>query len=247
MKILHLDDDLVAIDKPCGLLVHPSALDAHETVTALDLLQAQLGQPLWPLHRLDKATSGVLLFARHREAASHWGQLFETGQVRKRYLALVRGWPQANGTIDYALAKDPELPSAGQPRLEAVTRYARLATFDWPFQVDDRHPTSRYALVAVEPLTGRRHQIRRHFKHIGHPLVGDTTHGKGAHNRAVAQWLGVRRLWLHAWQVAAPLSLGTLQVEAAPDSSWQPLLPSRAGRGVQPAAVDPGPGAAPGQ
>lgn len=225
MNLLHLDDDIAAIDKPCGLLVHPSALDAHETVTALDLLQAQLGQPLWPLHRLDKATSGVLLFARHREAASQWGQLFETGQVRKRYLALVRGWPPERGTIDYALAKDPELPSAGQPRLEAVTHYERLATFDWPFQVDERHPTSRYALVAVEPLTGRRHQIRRHFKHIGHPLVGDTTHGKGAHNRAVAEWLGVRRLWLHAVRIETPGQQGPLVIEAPPSADWQALLP----------------------
>ncbi len=224
MKILHLDDDLVAIDKPPGLLVHPSALDAHETVTALGLLQAQLGQPLWPLHRLDKATSGVLLFARHRDAASHWGRLFESGQVRKRYLALVRGWPEPQGTVDYALARDPELPSAGQARLEAVTHYERLATFDWPFQVDARHPTSRYALVAVEPLTGRRHQIRRHFKHIGHPLVGDTTHGKGAHNRAVAQWLGISRLWLHACRVEVPAPHGVVIIEAPPDLAWQCLL-----------------------
>lgn len=224
MKILHLDPDLVAVDKPPGLLVHPSALDAHETVTALGLLQAQLGQPLWPLHRLDKATSGVLLFARHREAASHWGRMFEAGQIRKRYLALVRGWPDAQGAIDYPLARDPELPSAGQARLEAVTHYERLATFDWPFRVDDRHPTSRYALVSVEPLTGRRHQIRRHFKHIGHPLVGDTTHGKGAHNRAVAQWLGISRLWLHAWRVQAPVAQDHLEIEAGPGRDWQPLL-----------------------
>lgn len=224
MKILHLDTDLVAVDKPPGLLVHPSALDAHETVTALDLLQTQLGQPLWPLHRLDKATSGVLLFARHRDAASHWGRMFESGQIRKRYLALVRGWPAAQGTIDYPLARDPELPSAGQPRLEAITNYERLATFDWPFQVDDRHPSSRYALVAVEPLSGRRHQIRRHFKHIGHPLVGDTTHGKGAHNRAVAQWLGERRLWLHALRLEVPSAQGILTIAAGPDPSWLNLL-----------------------
>lgn len=225
MNILHLDDDLVAIDKPPGLLVHPSALDAHETVNALDLLQAQLGQALWPLHRLDKATSGVLLFARHREAASHWGQLFEAGRIHKEYLALVRGWPEPRGTIDYPLARDPELPSAGQARLEAVTDYQRLATFDWPFQADDRHPTSRYALVSMQPHNGRRHQIRRHFKHIGHPLVGDTTHGKGAHNRAVAQWLGVRRLWLHAWRVELPMAQGLLKIEAAPDGNWRLLCP----------------------
>lgn len=222
LVVLHHDADLVAVDKPAGLLVHPTGLDAHATHTALDLLEQQLGQRLFPLHRLDKATSGVLLFARHAAAARHWGAAFEGGTVAKRYLALVRGWPAASGEVDHALARDPELPSAGQPRLPAVTRYHRLACFDWPFRVDGRHPSSRYALVDVTPLSGRRHQIRRHFKHIAHPLVGDTTHGKGAHNRAVAAWLGVSRLWLHAAAVALP---GGPRIEAACGPEWQALLP----------------------
>lgn len=222
LTLLYRDDDLVAIDKPPGLLVHPSGLDAHETVTAWQLLREQLGQPVWPLHRLDKATSGVLLFALDATAASRWGQAFEAGTVRKRYLALVRGWPAEQGEIDHALARDPELPSAGQPRLPAVTRYERLACFEWPFSVHPQHATSRYALVGVTPLTGRRHQIRRHFKHIAHPLIGDTTHGKGAHNRAVAQWLGTQRLWLHAQRVDLP---GGPSVNAAPGPEWAALLP----------------------
>ena len=218
LSILHADADLVAIDKPAGLLVHPSALDAHEERSALHLLQDLLGERLHPLHRLDKATSGVLLFARTQQAARHWGQAFEAGAIGKRYVALVRGWPQEEGEIDYALARDPELPSAGQPRVPAVTRYRRLACFDWPFSADGRHPSSRYALVEVVPLTGRRHQIRRHFKHIAHPLVGDTTHGKGAHNRAVAHWLGVQRLWLHATTLELP---GGLRIEAACGPEWR--------------------------
>ena len=222
LRILHTDTDLVAIDKPAGLLVHPSLLDAHEERTALQLLQDQLGERLFPLHRLDKATSGVLLFARHAQAAREWGKAFESGAVSKQYLALVRGWPAESGEIDYALARDPELPSAGQPRVPAVTRYRRLQCFEWPFRVDNgAHPSSRYALVQVEPLTGRRHQIRRHFKHIAHPLVGDTTHGKGAHNRAVAAWLGVQRLWLHAASVELP---NGLRVEAPCGPEWARLL-----------------------
>jgi tRNA pseudouridine65 synthase len=204
LTLLHLDAELVAIDKPAGLLVHPSALDAHEERTALRTLEAQLGERLYPLHRLDKATSGVLLFARSREAASRWHSPFEAGTVAKSYLALVRGWPPAAGEIDYPLARDPELPSAGQERVAAITRYERRACLEWPFAVDGRNPTSRYALVEVTPLTGRRHQIRRHFKHIAHPLVGDSTHGKGAHNRAVAEWLGMQRLWLHAAVLQLP-------------------------------------------
>ena len=220
LRVLHIDDELVAIDKPAGLLVHPSALDAHEERTALQLLRDQLGGWVWPLHRLDKATSGVLLFARDAQAARRWGMAFEAGEVAKRYLALVRGWPAERGEIDYPLARDPELPSAGQARLPAVTRYERLACFEWPFAVDGRHPSSRYALVAVEPLTGRRHQIRRHFKHIAHPLVGDTTHGKGAHNRAVAKHLGIDRLWLHAQWLELP---GGLRIEAQCGPEWRLL------------------------
>ncbi len=227
LLVLHLDADLVAIDKPAGLLVHPTGLDAHEAFTALELLEQQLGERLFPLHRLDKATSGVLLFARHVEAARQWGRAFESGAVAKRYLALVRGWPGETGEIDYPLAKDPELPSAGQPRLDSRTRYERLACFDWPFSVDPRHPSTRYALVEVQPLTGRRHQIRRHFKHIAHPLVGDTTHGKGAHNRAVAQWLQVQRLWLHARRIELPPLAGPgahRVIEAPPGPEWARLL-----------------------
>ena len=221
LPILHLDDDLVAADKPAGLLVHPSALDAHADGSALETLQAQLGQRLWPLHRLDKGTSGVLLFARHADAARHWGIAFQESRIGKRYIALVRGWPADAGRIDHPLARDPEQPSAGQPMLAAVTDYRCLARFEWPFQVDARHPTSRYALVEATPLTGRQHQIRRHFKHIAHPLVGDSTHGKGAHNRAVAAWLGHARLWLHACEVTLPLDGGShLRIQAPCGPEW---------------------------
>jgi tRNA pseudouridine65 synthase len=219
--VLHIDPDLVAVDKPAGLLVHPSSLDAHEQRSALKLLRDALGEWLWPLHRLDKGTSGVLVFARNAQAASAWSRAFDEGLVRKRYLALVRGWPDARGEIAQPLARDPELPSAGQPRVSALTQYERLACFEWPFSVEGRHASSRYALVAVEPLTGRRHQIRRHFKHIAHPLVGDTTHGKGAHNRAVAQWLGSSRLWLHCEWMELP---GRARIAAAAGAEWAPLL-----------------------
>jgi tRNA pseudouridine65 synthase len=223
LRVLYLDDEIVAVDKPAGLLVHPSGLDAHEDRTALKLLRDQLGQWLWPLHRLDKGTSGVLLFGRSAEAARHASSAFADGSVSKRYLALVRGWPPATGEIDQPLARDPELPSAGQPRLQAFTRYERLACFEWPFAVDGRHPASRYALVAAQPVTGRRHQIRRHFKHIAHPLVGDATHGKGPHNRAVAAFLGVQRLWLHCEWMELP---GVPRIVAAPGAEWAPLLAS---------------------
>jgi tRNA pseudouridine65 synthase len=225
LRLLHLDEDIVAVDKPPGLLVHPSALDAHESLTALSLLRAQLGTPLWTVHRLDKGTSGVLVFARNVTMARLLGAAFEAGAVRKHYRALVRGWPPDSGEIDHPLARDPERPSTGQPRVAAVTRFQRLQCIEWPFS-DGRHPTSRYAVLDLEPLNGRRHQIRRHLKHVAHPIVGDSTHGKGAHNRAVAGWLGMDRLWLHALRLHLP-ALGArppTTIEAPVDAAWHRAL-----------------------
>ncbi len=231
LRLLHMDTDLVAIDKPAGLLVHRTSLDAHEALDALTLLQVQLGMPLWTLQRLDKATSGVLLFARSAEAARAINAVLETeaGHLRghKTYLALVRGWPPSEGVIDHPLARDPELPSTGQPQLPACTHYRRLHRHEWPFS-DGRHASSRFAVMEVLPLSGRRHQIRRHFKHIAHPLVGDSTHGKGPLNRAVAQWLGLQRLWLHAARLELPAFNGRAAqvIEVPPGPEWQPLLPA---------------------
>jgi tRNA pseudouridine65 synthase len=225
LRRLHEDERLLVVDKPAGLLVHRTELDAHEPDSALDRLRRETGERLWPAHRLDKGTSGVLVFARDAEAARLLGAAFETGAVAKRYLALVRGWPGDEGLIDHPLARDPERPSTGQETRPACTRYRVLARFDWPFSVDGRHPTSRYALIEAHPETGRRHQIRRHFKHIGHPLVGDSTHGKGAHNRVVAAWLGMARLWLHSAAITLPHPDDgrALTFEAAPGSEWDAL------------------------
>ena len=225
LRVLHADARLIVVDKPPGLLVHRSALDAHEDDSALDRMRAQTGTPLWTVHRLDKGTSGVLVFARDADAARALGAAFEAGAVGKCYLALVRGWPAAEGVVDHPLSRDPERASQGQPTRAARTRYRTLQTFEWPFAVDARHPTSRYALVEVHPLTGRRHQIRRHFKHLGHPLVGDSTHGKGVHNRAVAGWLGTARLWLHALRIVLPHPDDgkPLEIEAPTEPEWAPL------------------------
>lgn len=222
LHILYADEHLVAIDKPAGLLVHRSQLDAHEERFALQMLRDQLGQPVWPVHRLDKGTSGVLLFALEAASAAQLSGQFEQGLVRKRYRALVRGWPADVGTIEHPLARDPERPSAGQPMLQARTDWTCLQRLEWPVPTDVRFATTRCALVEARPLTGRRHQIRRHLKHIAHPIVGDATHGKGPLNRALASWLGLQRLWLHACQIELthPLSGQALRLTAAPGPEW---------------------------
>lgn len=229
LQLLYRDADLLVIVKPPGLLVHRTGLDAHETDTVVERLRVQLGNDMPPglglAHRLDKGTSGLLVLACHADAARALGAAFDAGLVAKRYVALVRGWPAEVTDLDHPLARDPELPSSGQIQLPARTLFRRLARVEWPFAVDARHPTSRYALVEANPLSGRRHQIRRHLKQLAHPIVGDSTHGKGAHNRAVADWLGVNRLWLHACvlELPHPADGRPMRFEAPPGPEWDEL------------------------
>ncbi|WP_418317219.1 pseudouridine synthase [Piscinibacter sakaiensis] len=205
IRLLYQDNRLIAVDKPPGLLVHRTALDAHETDDLMTRLRAELpDEPLWPVHRLDKGTSGLLLLARDADAARQLGLAFAAAACSKRYLALVRGWPAEQGSIDRPLARDPELPSSGQPQLPSRTDWLRLQCLEWPLQTHPGHATTRLAMLAVMPHTGRRHQIRRHLKALAHPLIGDSTHGKGPLNRAVAEFVGHMRLWLHAQQLTLP-------------------------------------------
>jgi tRNA pseudouridine65 synthase len=227
---LHRDPFVVAVNKPPGLLVHRTALDAHEEHFALQSVRNAIGRRVWPAHRLDKGASGALLCALTREAASALGKAFEAGAVDKRYLALVRGWPPAEGVIDYPLARrlddaEPRLATSGAREAQpATTQFTRLATIELAIAVD-RFPTSRYALVLLAPRSGRRHQIRRHLKHIAHPVIGDTTYGKGRHNRFVAELVGTQRLWLHALSLgfAHPLTGEHLVIEAPLGEEWRPL------------------------
>ncbi len=228
LPILHQDAHLIAIDKPAGLLVHRSGLDAGETRFALQLLRDQIGQPVWPVHRLDKGTSGVLLFAlsaRAASAASAASAAFESGQgVVRTYHAVVRGWPADGGVIDHPLKRlaDDARPSARALVVQpAVTRFRTLARYALPLPYGAFAQT-RCALLALQPDTGRRHQLRRHCKHLGHPIIGDATHGKGPLNRALAGWLGLQRLWLHAAALALPhpLTGEPLHIQAPPGAEW---------------------------
>lgn len=227
LALIHRDTQLLAVHKSAGLLVHPSALDAHEHDHVLARLQAQGAGPVWPLHRLDKGTSGVLLLARDVATARQLGALFSGALpgLDKRYLALVRGWPANEGEIDAPLARDPELPSTGQPRVAAVTRWQVLQRLLLPINTDGQHADTRLALVAVHPLSGRRHQIRRHFKALAHPLIGDATHGKGPLNRALAALFGRQRLWLHAEHLRLPHPANgqVLALHAPPGAEWAAL------------------------
>lgn len=226
LPILYRDEHLVAVHKPAGLLVHRSWIDPHETRFALQLVRDQLGQAVFPVHRLDKPTSGVLLFALHPEAARSLGQAFAAGQVAKTYLAVVRGFPQEGGLIDHPLREeydrhDDPRARVGKDPQPARTSYRRLATVELAFAVGP-YPTSRYALVQAHPHTGRKHQLRRHFKHIFHPLIGDTKHGDGCHNRFFREQFDCRRLLLAAVEMTLPHPADgrELTITAPPEESF---------------------------
>ncbi|MGB1010350.1 MAG: tRNA pseudouridine(65) synthase TruC [Thiolinea sp.] len=202
LDILYQDEHIVAINKPSGLLVHRSLIDARETRFAIQLTRDQIGKKVYPVHRLDKPTSGILLFALSSETARTLTTQFTAREVQKKYLAVVRGYTEESGEINYALKEkhddiadaDADPDKAAQA---AITRYHNLKRIELPHAVG-RYPTARYSLLELTPLTGRRHQIRRHMKHIFHPIVGDTTHGDGRHNQFFRTQFDCHRLLLHA-------------------------------------------------
>lgn len=219
LDILHRDEHIVAINKPDALLVHRTRL-AGDTVAALQLLRDQINCTVYPVHRLDRATSGVLLFALDSEVAARLTAAFTERRIRKWYRAIVRGVTPEQGEIDHAVI-DPDEPV---PR-EAQSVFRRLEILRLDEEIESR--PAHYSLVEVEPLTGRRHQIRRHLKHIHHPIIGDTTYGRGAHNRFFRDRFGVYRLLLHARSIelSHPMTGDPLRIEVdeTEERSWRRL------------------------
>jgi tRNA pseudouridine65 synthase len=230
LDIIYQDDVLVAINKPAGLLVHRSPIDRHETRFAVQLLRDQIGQRVYPVHRLDKPTSGVLLFALNSEVAKQVSEQLAQRQVAKRYLAVVRGHCPEQGHIDYPLREKLDKIAdrdrqQQRPAQEAITDYSRLGCAEIPYAID-RYPSSRYSLIELRPATGRKHQLRRHMKHIGHPIIGDAKHGKGVHNRFFQEHYSCHRLLLAclSMQLTHPVSSQTLLLEAKLDASFSHVL-----------------------
>lgn len=229
IDILYQDQWLVAVHKPAGLLVHRSKIAKSETRFAMQLVRDQLGRHVFPVHRLDKPVSGVLLFALDADTARLITDGFSSGQVSKTYLAVVRGFIPEQGRIDYPLAEmldkttdalaDPD--KAAQP---AITGYRRLATVELPIPVG-RYSTARYSLVELRPVTGRKHQLRRHMKHIFHPIIGDTTYGDGKHNAMVRNRFQSSRLMLVATRLSFehPHTNQPTCIEGPPDSDFSAM------------------------
>lgn len=222
--VLYRDSQLLIVDKPAGWLVHRTALDRHEPKIVLQTVRDQIGQPVWPVHRLDKGTSGALAFALDPDTAAAMGQRFETGEaLRKRYKAIVRGWPGDELLIDHPLKRLAEDMRPDRMAVQQAITFLRtllrgtLPIAQGPF------PMLRWAEIELEPRTGRRHQLRRHLKHLAHPILGDSTYGKGALNRAVAADRGEHRLWLHlhSLQFEHPDHGRLIEVSAPLPPSWE--------------------------
>lgn len=217
LPILYQSADLVAINKPHGLLVHRSPIAADASDFAVQLLRDQLGQRVYPVHRLDRKTGGVLLFALTEAMNAIMQQQFMNGQVTKTYLAIVRGYTDDEQAIDYPLRKDDGNGEVGVLQ-DAFTRLKTLQRTEVPLPFG-KHPTSRYSLVELTPTTGRMHQLRRHTAHILHPIIGDRPHGCNKQNKLFLSRFGMNTMLLHAHRIQFqhPVSGETVVITAP----WQ--------------------------
>lgn len=207
LSILYEDNDLIAVNKPSGLLTHPSWLTKKGTANIASMIKDHLkGEKVHTVHRLDRATSGVLLVAKNKFAAQQLSKDFSEHNIEKTYLCVVRGYAPESGVIDKALKYQPDkqaeaFADVDAPAQEAVTHFERLACVELPIAVG-KWPCARYSLVRAMPKTGRKHQLRRHFKHLLCPIVGDTNYGEGRHNKLFRDHFDSHRLLLMATKIS---------------------------------------------
>jgi len=230
LTILYQDEYIVAIDKPAGLFVHRSFMDKDEIYFAVQLLRDQIGQYVYPVHRLDKPTSGVLLFALTKEVARHISEMFTAKTIQKTYYALVRGHLFAEELINYPLKEKLDKvgdkhASKNKPAQDAQTYYQSIATASLPIALG-KYSSVRYSLLKLTPKTGRRHQIRRHLAHLRHPIIGDINYGDNKQNPFFIQHFGFKRLMLMAQKLEFihPVNNEKIVIEVKFDLQWQELF-----------------------
>lgn len=232
LEILYQDEYLVAINKPTGLLVHKSMIDRHEIYFAMKMLRDQIDKWVYPIHRLDKPTSGVLLFALDSETAKIMSEQFKAHTIQKTYIAVVRGYTPESGEIDHALTEKldkivDKKANKDKDAQDALTIYKRLETVELDIGVG-RYDKTRYSLVELKPKTGRKHQLRRHMKHISHHMLGDTKYGRGEHNKMIRKEFDCNRLLLHAisLEVQHPYTKKSLIIKASLDNIFKSIFNS---------------------
>ncbi|MDD9338375.1 MAG: tRNA pseudouridine(65) synthase TruC [Providencia heimbachae] len=230
LEIIYHDEHIIAINKPAGMLVHRSWLDSKETVFVMQTLRDQIGQYVFPVHRLDRPTSGVLLFALSSEVARLLSEQFEHHHIEKKYHAIVRGYVTEAQTIDYPLLEEldkiADKRATREPVLqECVTHCEPIAVVECPVAIG-RYETARFSLLELKPETGRKHQLRRHMSHIRHPIIGDSKHGDLRQNRGVTEHFAVSRLMLHASELilSHPITKEKISLVASWDAQWLSLI-----------------------
>jgi tRNA pseudouridine65 synthase len=216
LEILFQDKDIIAINKPHGLLVHRSPIAADASEFAIQMLREQIGQMVYPAHRLDRKTSGVLLFALNKVTERALQMQFDQKKIYKSYLSIVRGYTSDTSTIDYALKNEKEVIQ------DAITHFKTLQKAEIPLN-SGKHPSSRYSLVQAEPETGRMHQIRKHFAHIFHPILGDRPHGCNKQNKLWLENFAMNKMMLHAYALGFyhPSTKDFITIKAAPSSDFK--------------------------
>lgn len=219
--ILFEDEHFVAINKPPGILMHRTRI-SEDTVFVVQLLRDQLDQRIFPIHRLDRATSGVVIIGKSAEAASQMGEQMMDKSVVKKYLAIVRGWPPENGTIDYALAD----PDSGKGHLQAITHFTRLGSSEIEAAIGLRYKTARFSLIEAQLETGRRHQIRKHFAHLNYPIINDQRHGDVKQNHYFRDVFLLKRMFLHAHRLEFkhPFTQQMVGISAPVDAEFDQTL-----------------------
>lgn len=219
LHVLFQNESLIAIHKPPGMHVHQPEMARRRVpreMTVLWTLRRQIEKFLYPVHRLDVATEGVLIMALRSDVAGRLQAALQAGQVKKVYHAVCRGWMQDEGLIELPLERDSNGTLA-----EASTKFRTLAKVECPFPVGKRYPTARYSLVEARPLTGRWHQIRRHFARSSHPIIGDREHGDSHHSRYFRENLGLGGLWLRASELIFDFDGESFHFAAPFTSRWQ--------------------------
>lgn len=219
LDILYQDDYLIAINKPCGLLVHRTSIAEENEVFALQLLRDQVGCKLFPVHRIDRPTSGVLVFAFSPEVARQLNDQLTNGESHKKYVALVRGWFPEEMICERQVKND-----RGNLQ-EATTRFVPVKQSELPLATD-RYPTARFSVVEAYPLTGRWHQIRQHLAQLRHYIINDRVHGDGKQNRIFTEQLDIREMFLHACSLRLqhPVLQTELTIEAPFPGHWNNFL-----------------------
>lgn len=218
LDILYEDEYIIAVNKPTGILVHKTKI-SEDKIFLLQILRNQLGYQIFTIHRLDRATSGVLLFAKDPSTTTLLNTLFMNRVIEKHYLAIVRGWTDDESTIDYPLADEE---TGKFEALPSVTNYKTLGRSEIDASIGLRYPTARFSLVNILPVTGRRHQIRKHFSHLRHPIIGDKRHGDVKQNKYFEQVFGINRMLLHASYLSFihPLSDGMVEILAPLEDTY---------------------------